>query len=196
MEMQNKIDRKKQILEAALKIFIKKGYAKTTMDDIVGLSGLSKGALYHYYKSKKDLFLDLIDHWEVYTFKNFYQKSSKYNSASNTIRLFGQNVLKTLKDKKIAYLAEVEFLSLSNHDLDIKHRSQLLYDKLLNLFEKVVAKGIKQGEFKELDIRTTAMFIIAVFQGINWFAIFEESSTSAESYIENSIDLIINSISK
>jgi len=196
MEMQNKIDRKKQILEAALKIFIKKGYAKTTMDDIVGLSGLSKGALYHYYKSKKDLFLDLIDHWEVYTFKNFYQKSSKYNSASNTIRLFGQNVLKTLKDKKIAYLAEVEFLSLSNHDLDIKHRSQLLYDKLLNLFEKVVAKGIKQGEFKELDIRTTAMFIIAVFQGINWFAIFEENSVSAESYIENSIDLIINSISK
>jgi AcrR family transcriptional regulator len=196
MEMQNKIDRKKQILEAALKIFIKKGYAKTTMDDIVGLSGLSKGALYHYYKSKKDLFLDLIDHWEVYTFKNFYQKSSKYNSASNTIRLFGQNVLKTLKNKKIAYLAEVEFLSLSNHDLDIKHRSQLLYDKLLNLFEKVVAKGIKQGEFKELDIRTTAMFIIAVFQGINWFAIFEENSVSAESYIENSIDLIINSISK
>ena len=196
MEMQNKIDRKKQILEAALKIFIKKGYAKTTMDDIVGLSGLSKGALYHYYKSKKDLFLDLIDHWEVYTFKNFYQKSSKYNSASNTIRLFGQNVLKTLKDKKIAYLAEVEFLSLSNHDLDIKHRSQLLYDKLLNLFEKVVAKGIKQGEFKELDIRTTAMFIIAVFQGVNWFAIFEENSVSAESYIENSIDLIINSISK
>jgi len=196
MEMQNKIDRKKQILEAALKIFIKKGYDKTTMDDIVVLSGLSKGALYHYYKSKKDLFLDLIDHWEVYTFKNFYQKSSKYNSASNTIRLFGQNVLKTLKDKKIAYLAEVEFLSLSNHDLDIKHRSQLLYDKLLNLFEKVVAKGIKQGEFKELDIRTTAMFIIAVFQGINWFAIFEENSVSAESYIENSIDLIINSISK
>ena len=196
MEMQNKIDRKKQILEAAHKIFIKKGYVKTTMDDIVVLSGLSKGALYHYYKSKKDLFLDLIDHWEVYTFKNFYQKSSKYNSASNTIRLFGQNVLKTLKDKKIAYLAEVEFLSLSNHDLDIKHRSQLLYDKLLNLFEKVVAKGIKQGEFKELDIRTTAMFIIAVFQGINWFAIFEENSVSAESYIENSIDLIINSISK
>ena len=196
MEMQNKIDRKKQILEAALKIFIKKGYAKTTMDDIVGLSGLSKGALYHYYKSKKDLFLDLIDHWEVYTFKNFYQKSSKYNSASNTIRLFGQNVLKTLKDKKIAYLAEVEFLSLSNHDLDIKHRTQLLYDKLLNLFEKVVTKGIRQGEFKELDIRTTAMFIIAIFQGINWFAIFEENSVSAESYIENSIDLIINSISK
>ena len=196
MEMQNKIDRKKQILEAALKIFIKKGYAKTTMDDIVVLSGLSKGALYHYYKSKKDLFLDLIDHWEVYTFKNFYKKSSKDNSASDIIRLFGQNILKTLKNKKIAYLAEVEFLSLSNHDLDIKHRTQLLYDKLLNLFEKVVTKGIRQGEFKELEIRTTAMFIIAIFQGINWFAIFEENSVSAENYIENSIELIINSISK
>ena len=65
------LNSKNQILEAAFKVFVKKGYSKTTMDDIVDVSGLSKGALYHYYKSKKDLFLSLIDHWEIYTFKDF-----------------------------------------------------------------------------------------------------------------------------
>jgi len=60
MKKNNQIDRKNQILEAAFKVFIDKGYSKTTMDDIVENSGLSKGALYHYYKSKKDLFLSLI----------------------------------------------------------------------------------------------------------------------------------------
>ena len=103
---------------------------------------------------------------------------------------------KHLVKKKYVYIAEVEFWSLSNYDKDIKDRSQRLYDKLLNLFEKVVKKGIKQGEFKELDIRKTAMIILAVFQGVNWFAVFNENSVSPKSYIEDSIELIIKSISK
>ena len=51
MDKIQKLDRKNQILEAAFKVFIDKGYSKTTMDDIVKVSGLSKGALYHYYNS-------------------------------------------------------------------------------------------------------------------------------------------------
>ena len=196
MNRNNQTDRKNQILEAAFKVFVQKGYSKATMDDIVDSSGLSKGALYHYYKSKKDLFLSLIEHWEVYTFKNFYNKESKDKKASDILRSFGQNVLKTLDEKKYAYIAEIEFWSLSNYDADIKSRSQLLYDKLLNLFEKVVKKGIKQGEFKELDIRNTAMIILAVFQGINWFVVFDEDLVSPNKYVENSIELIIKSISK
>ena len=194
--MEQKKDRKHQILEAALRIFIIKGYSKTTMDDIVNASNLSKGALYHYYKSKKDLFLSLIDHWEIYAFKDFYKKTSNNKTASDTLRFFGQNVLKTLENKKYAYIAEVEFWALSNQDKEIKERSQLLYDKLLNLFEKVVEKGIKNKEFKKLNIRKTAMVILAVFQGINWFVIFNEKLISPKEYIENSIEIIINSISK
>ena len=48
---------KNQILDAALKVVVNKGYAQTRMDDIVSQSGLSKGALYHHYPSKKDLFI-------------------------------------------------------------------------------------------------------------------------------------------
>ena len=107
MEKIQKSDRKNQILEAAFKVFINKGYSKTTMDDIVKVSGLSKGALYHYYNSKKDLFLSLIDHWEVYTFNNFYNKESKDKKASEIIKSFGANVLETLKEKNMFTLQKL-----------------------------------------------------------------------------------------
>ena len=191
-----KINRKNQILEAAFKVFVKKGYSKTTMDDIVSVSNLSKGALYHYYDSKKELFLSLIDHWEVYTFKDFYQKNSKDKKASDILRFFGQNVIKTLENNKRSYIAEIEFWAMSNQDKEIKQRSKVLYQKLLDLFEKVVKKGIKDKEFKKLDVRKTAMTILAIFQGINWFVIFDEESVSAKDYIRDSVELIINSISK
>ena len=78
MKKNNQIDRKNQILEAAFKVFIDKGYSKTTMDDIVERSGLSKGALYHYYKSKKDKieFLDKVG-WKRFLQFEFNDNSSK-----------------------------------------------------------------------------------------------------------------------
>ncbi|MBC8402800.1 MAG: TetR/AcrR family transcriptional regulator, partial [Candidatus Marinimicrobia bacterium] len=47
--------RRKQILEAALDVIVEKGYEKSRIDDIARVSGLSKGAIYWYYKSKKEV---------------------------------------------------------------------------------------------------------------------------------------------
>ena len=185
-----------QILNAAFEVFVRKGYSKTTMDDIVEASNLSKGALYHYYGSKKELFISLIDHWEIYTFQDFYDKKSNDKKASDILRLFSKNVIKTFTDKKNSYIAEIEFRAMSIQDLEIKERSNLLYNKLLDLFEKVVAKGIKEKEFKELDVRKTAMTILAIFQGISWFVVADEKFVTPEDYINDSIELIISSISR
>ena len=57
------IQRKEQIMDAALRTIVLKGYDNSRMDDIVSLSNLSKGAIYWYYKSKKDVYLDLINYW-------------------------------------------------------------------------------------------------------------------------------------
>jgi AcrR family transcriptional regulator len=189
-------NRKNQILNAAFEVFVKKGYAKTTMDDIVLASKLSKGALYHYYGSKKELFLSLIDHWEIYTFKDFYDKKSQDKKASDILRFFGENVINTLNEKKHAYIAEIEFRAMSIQDVEIKKRSNILYGKLLELFEKVVKKGIKDNEFKNLNVRNTAMAILAIFQSISWFVVTDEKTISPDGYIRDSIELIINSISK
>ena len=184
-----------QILSAAFEVFVKKGYSKTTMDDIVVASKLSKGALYHYYGSKKDLFISLIDHWETYTFQDFYDKKSEDKMASDILRFFAKNVIKTVTDKKHAYIAEIEFRAMSIQDGEIRERSNLLYNKLLDLFEKVVSKGIKEKEFKNLDVRKTAMSILAIFQGISWFVVADEKDVTPEEYINDSIELIISSIS-
>ncbi len=47
----------KLILDEALKLFIEKGYESTSIQDIINnLGGLSKGAIYHHFKSKEDIF--------------------------------------------------------------------------------------------------------------------------------------------
>ena len=189
-----KEERKSQIMEAAMKVFTRKGYANARVDDIVDSSGLSKGAIYHHYDGKKDIFLALIEHWETQTFPNFYSRNSKERSASNTLRDFANEIIGAFKSRSYVFHAEVEFWSLSNQDDEVRRRSQELYEKIINLFELVINKGIREKEFIQIDSRVAAIYILSVFQGINWFCIFNDKKLKAEDYIRESIEMVISGI--
>ena len=96
-DVNTKDSTKNQILDAALKVFVTSGYAQTTMNDIVEESGLSKGAIYHYYSSKKELFLALIDYWENYFFVNIINKDLSLSSSDDLLREITKDVIKTFK---------------------------------------------------------------------------------------------------
>lgn len=53
-------ERKQEIMQAASKLIIEKGFANTTMEDIVAGTTMSKGGVYHYYKNTVDIFKDLM----------------------------------------------------------------------------------------------------------------------------------------
>ncbi len=55
-------EKKEHILSICIEEFAKNGYDHTTTDQITSKAGISKGILFHYFKSKKNLFLYLVDH--------------------------------------------------------------------------------------------------------------------------------------
>ena len=183
--------KKNKILDAALQIFVKKGYSETRMDDIVNMSGMSKGAIYHHYKSKRELFLVLINFWEEFCFPNIFDKKYKNKSASSKLREIVKDVVHTFKDKKYVFLAELEIWSLSNHDEDVRAKTKKLYTNLINLFSSIIKDGISQGEFKKLNVNIAALSIMTSLQGVIWFSIFEKSELSAEEYLTEVMEFII-----
>jgi AcrR family transcriptional regulator len=56
-----KDERREQILTAALKLFATKGLVATRMSDLSRSTGISQGLVYHYYRSKEELFTSLVD---------------------------------------------------------------------------------------------------------------------------------------
>ena len=189
-----KEERKSQIMDAAMKVITRKGFSNTRMDDIVNEAGLSKGAIYHHYEGKKEIFLALIEHWETQTFPDFYSRNGKERSATDTLRDFANEVYKVFKSRSYVFQAEVEFWALANQDDEIRKRSQELYEKIINLFELVVNKGIREKEFIQIDSRIAAIYILSVFQGINWFCIFNDNKIDAKDYIQQSIEVILTGL--
>ncbi len=84
-------DSKKQILETALKLFLKNSYKEVSLRDIVNEVGLTKGAFYHYYSSKDELFEEVV--------KYFYNNAiiANYNKfPKQSLKEFYKHYLNTL----------------------------------------------------------------------------------------------------
>lgn len=177
-----------------MQVFVEKGYANTRIDDIAEKVSLSKGAIYHHFPSKKELFLCLIAHWETLTFPNFYDNKNKDMSATNTLQYFSDTIIDVYTKRKYVFLAESEFLSLANQDPDFKMEIQKLYDKLLNLFELVIAKGIRLGEFGLVDTKNTSLLLLSGFQTINWMSVFRPDLDDISGYMKEFINAIIKNI--
>jgi len=194
MVLDKQKDTKKKILDSAFNVFVSNGYNDTTMSHIVKESGLSKGAIYHYYSSKKELFASLIDHWEIFSFPDFYSKDNKNESAEDTLIRFADTVYDVFCSKPDVFLAEIEFWALANKDKEIKERSKVLYSKILTLFELVLNKGVRNNEFKSIDTEIIAMELLSVFQGINWFCLFGGDESTVRKYLKQSVGVILKGI--
>ena len=61
--MKKIIPNKELILRHAYSLFLQKGYNSVSIKDIMEMSNLSKGAIYHHFKSKEDIFLETLEQY-------------------------------------------------------------------------------------------------------------------------------------
>lgn len=65
--IKNQHESKTKLLEAAMRVIREKGYQATRVEDICEAAGLTKGSFFHHFKSKEELVLAAIEHWNAVT---------------------------------------------------------------------------------------------------------------------------------
>ncbi len=192
----SKENSKNQILKAAMKIFVVNGYSNTKMDDIADEAGFSKGAVYHHFSSKQDLFFSLIDYWETSFLPKFYSNDYSNVSLVNVLKELASEVANNFKNKKYLFLAELEIWALSNRDVKVRERTKKLYNKMLSHLENIFSNAISDGEYKNIDPGMAAMAVMTSMQGVIWFSIFDHKNFTAEQYVNEVMNFIINGLKK
>ena len=188
-------ERKTEILEAALTIFVEKGYTNARMDDIVNAIGLSKGALYHHFPSKRVLFMALIEHW-MDQFSAIERSGELRGKPSSLImKTIARFTSMVFRKNPNWFLAEHEIWSLANRDPEIKELVSQLYTRILGEFETLVERGIRYGEFQPVNARMIAISIMTSLHGMIWFVLFQPKEFSLEQYVDLNMDFIIKGIS-
>ena len=188
--------RKDQILDAALTVLVHNGYEGSRMDDVVSESQLSKGAIYWYYKSKKAMYLDLVNFWVIRYSATINHLVENDQSAPDQLKSLFNYFIDQYESDPDPFIALTEFWSMAQKDNDFRAKLQKVYSQFLEVLEKIVAKGVKDGDFKKLDIRITAMSIMLNVESINWFTLFDTHGVSARDYIQTISDFILAGLLK
>ena len=194
--MSRKIQRKEQILDAALHVIVQNGYHQSRMDDIVSTSGLSKGAIYWYYKSKKDMYLDLVNHWVIRYSNSLLKLSQEDISSGEQLKNLFETFFDQFEKDPIVFKALLEFWSLAGRDKDFKIKLEKVTQNFIHYIESIIKKGVESGEFKQVNPNIAAMSIMVVIEGISWFTLFEKNSVSAKEYTDTVFEFILSGLLK
>ncbi|WP_191566477.1 TetR/AcrR family transcriptional regulator [Metabacillus idriensis] len=144
--------KKQHILESALKAFGEKGFQLATIDDIVAESGLSKGAIYNYFKSKEDIYMQLM---QLRTEQNINKLKTSFlesKSAIKKLHQFFTNYADIELSQKWQRMIGVhlEFWIHSGRDEELK---EVMTDRYQNVYQalliEIIEEGIRQHEFKD-----------------------------------------------
>jgi len=79
--------RRRQLLNAALRLFLKKGYRVTTTEEIARKASLTKGALYHHFKNKEDILYELVKNLSEKMSETFVGRVKKNMTPIDFLRL-------------------------------------------------------------------------------------------------------------
>jgi len=153
---------KSKIVEAARIVFAKKGYHDATMDDVAKEVGVSKGALYSYYRSKEDLLkeISLQGHLTLRTILNEMSKCTNLEDAL-------EQVYTTITEKFRGNLhTHFEIIALASHDSIIRNIVFEDYQKDIGAVEAFIEEKKKQGTIRiDVDARVLAELFTALYLG-------------------------------
>jgi len=167
-------ERINEITQAAIDVFLEKGYEITTMDAIAKKAGISKGGLYHYFPSK-EMVLIFANEKISQKVQEIMAAASKRSSVKGGILYYIENYicywLENPKETAFLFLSIAKMME--NPDL-LKYYQQYTSDYMA-FFEGAFTLGIKMGEFKEHNVRTSAITLMAALDGVLSYMLFDEN---------------------
>lgn len=171
-------DRKKEIRQAAMKVFLDKGFRNTVMNDIMEATGLSRGGLYHHYGSTHEILYDIMLEGNKYREKIIYDEMNK--TSQDFSEVLSEIILEKMLYQSDYVSIYAMFLQELNHDDKLKDLYKKLKksssDSILMLFDEDV-----RGELSE------AIELITDF--INTFILGCEVLNARENFVKNKLAL-------
>ena len=184
---------KEKITEQSIRLFEKKGFSETSIQDIVDSLGVTKGTFYYYFSSKEELLMDIhrgyIDELLVQLEMIFNDPSLNYKE-----KLF-EVVYMLLSDiKSRGSAAKVFYRELTN--LNDEHSTVIISkrDQFRLNIEALIKAGIKNGEFRpEINASIITFGILGITNwSYQWFN--PNGSCSDREVAEIFVDMILKGI--
>jgi len=150
-----------ELLEAALALFVEKGFAATRAEEVAQRAGVSKGTLYLYYPSKEELFKAVIAHYLSARIADTAQRVDAYRGRMGPL----------LEDMLVAWWQQVydspasgTFKIIISEVRNFPEIAEFYVQQVIEpgsaLIGRIVQRGIDSGEFRPTDVESVVHSLV------------------------------------
>lgn len=156
--------RRAEIMDASMLLFMEKGYANTTTQDIVDKVNISRGLLYYHFKNKEDILYCLVERYsekllrEIHVIVNDDDKT-----AIEKIRAFIDATIISTDNVSAEGTELQKTVDLEENRYMLDKLSHKLIEKLTIYFERIINQGIAEKEFSVKYPSETAEFLMTAY---------------------------------
>ena len=160
---------REEVLDEAMKVFWRKGYAATSVQDLVDRMGINRGSLYTTFGKKNDLFLAAIDRYREVLVAQRFAALEEQESPKHAIQTLFMGVVESAagKDGAMGCLVTNTAVELSPHNREVSTKIANSLTLMEKAFTKALVRAQADGEIgREKDPRALARFLTSSIQGL------------------------------
>ncbi len=196
MKQQRALETRNHILEAARSRIGHKGYDATSVSEICRDAGVSKGAFYHHFASKQEVFMVLLNGW----LDDMGRQLSALASTSGTIPDRLCSMVRVMEVVRRAAEGNIpiylEFWTRAMRDPPLMQKMVKPFKRYRDFFAEMIEEGISEGSLKKSRPRQAARVIIALALGILVQGFFDPQGADWDEVSREGVGVLLEGLSK
>lgn len=170
----HKEERRREILQAAKRVFQQKGFEPTTMKDIVEESGMSRGGVYMYFSSTEEIFQALFALLDEERSRYLQDLVETSETAWGAIEAFLRSVEQDIMHVRESFAPAVfEYLMTGWRKAERRPYLGERYDQAIRIYTQLLQKGVERGEFDPLlPLSAIAGTLASMLDGLSLVSLY------------------------
>lgn len=159
----------RSVLDSALTLFVTQGYDATSMDDIANQAGLTKGAVYFYFKDKLSLLDALLERTEAELFDPIFETIRRTDTPATERIIMLTNWFARVGAERpeLPLLHVLVSLQINQRDNIVGERVERIYARLHEEIATIIQSGRDNGEFaQDVSVDGQAAVFAALIDGL------------------------------
>jgi AcrR family transcriptional regulator len=167
----DKDKKKKKILDAALDVFMDKGFSGVLISDIARAADIGKGTVYEYFQSKEDLFIELLnylfEHHQSYDPREWTDNATPEKKLEDLISFYIDSRIQSSSRRNKVLFMLVDYLAHRR-----ARQGKLFYNRrkyftaYRSEIRSIVKEGVRRGAFKKVDVDLMVTIITMILDGL------------------------------
>lgn len=192
--MQSHSDRKEEIISAATILFSRFGLEKTTMEDIAKASQKGKSSLYYYFKSKEEVFAEVIKK-EIVGLQGAIDKAiENEDDPDKKLKKFVYTRLNYLSEKANQYTTvKDEYLK---HHVFIEHLTADYSKWEIDTLKSIIEYGRTRGLFEVSDLDSVSLALFLALKGFEYPWAINLAKKDIQKGVETLVNVLLSGLRK